>query len=151
MNYILYFFILFYFIFYCCSSTVVSIPPFPPPTSHPQFPALIPFPPLVLSMCPLQQFLKTLPPCPLLSLPTSPMVTVSLFLISMSLIIFHLFVCFVDQVPLIGEIIWYLSFTAWLISLSIMLSSSIHAKQRVGFPSFFLLHSIPSCECTIVF
>ena len=30
-------------------------------------------------------------------------------------------------VPLIGEIIWYLSFTAWCISLSIVLSSSTHA------------------------
>ena len=33
----------------------------------------------------------------------------------------------VDYVPVKGEIIWYLSLTAWLISLSIMLSSSIHA------------------------
>ena len=34
---------------------------------------------------------------------------------------------FVDYVPVKGEIIWYLSLTVWLISLSIMLSSSIHA------------------------
>ena len=31
-----------------------------------------------------------------------------------------------------GEIIWYFSFTTWLISLNIMLSSSIHAVARVG-------------------
>ena len=36
-----------------------------------------------------------------------------------------------------GEIIWYLSFTTWLISLSIMLSSSIHAVEK-GRSSFFL-------------
>ena len=40
---------------------------------------------------------------------------------------------------------WYLSFTTWLISLSIILSSSIHAVLRVGAPSFFLLRSIPLC------
>ena len=44
---------------------------------------------------------------------------------------------FCDSVQHIGEIIWYLSFTAWLISLSIMLSSSIHAVTK-GRRSFFL-------------
>ena len=52
-----------------------------------------------------------------------------MFLTSMSLVIFCLLVCFVDYVPVKGEIIWYLSLTAWLISLSIMLSSSIHAWE----------------------
>ena len=37
---------------------------------------------------------------------------------------------FVDYVPVKGEIIWYLSLTAWLISLSIILSSSIHAVAK---------------------
>ena len=50
-----------------------------------------------------------------------------------------------------AEIVWYLSFTAWLISLSIMLPRSIHALVRVGSPSFFLEHGIPLCKCTIVF
>ena len=45
---------------------------------------------------------------------------------------------------------WYLPFTAWLISLSLMLSSSIHAVMK-GRSSFFLLHSIPFCKCTVVF
>ena len=36
----------------------------------------------------------------------------------------------VDYVPVKGEIIWYLSLTAWLISLRIMLSSSIHAATK---------------------
>ena len=67
----------------------------------------------------------------------SPLVTVSLFFISMSLVMFSLLVCFVDQVPLEGGIIWYLSFTIWLISLSIMLSSSVHVVTK-GRSSFFL-------------
>ena len=50
---------------------------------------------------------------------SSHLVPVSLFLISMCLVLLCSFVCFVDQIPLIGEIIWYLSFTAWHISLSI--------------------------------
>ena len=66
-----------------------------------------------------------------------PLVTVSLLLISMSLVIFCVFVCFVNWVPLIGEIIQYLSFAAWLTSLSIMLSSSIYAVAK-GRSSFFL-------------
>ena len=44
---------------------------------------------------------------------------------------------FVDYVLVKGEIIWYLSLTAGLISLSIMLSSSIHAVAK-GISSFFL-------------
>ena len=68
--------------------------------------------------------------------PPYPLVTVSLYFISMSLVIFGLLVCFLDQVPLKGEIIWSLSLTAWLISLSIMLSSSIHAISK-GMISFF--------------
>ena len=59
-------------------------------------------PPLALSMCSLHMFLGG--PSPIFShypsLP-SPLVTVSLFFISMALVIFCLLVCFVDQVPLI--------------------------------------------------
>ena len=40
----------------------------------------------------------------------------------MSLVIFCLLFFVVDYVPVKGEIIWYFSLTAWLISLSIMLS-----------------------------
>ena len=50
------------------------------------------------------------------------------------------FVCFflsIDYVPVKGEIIWNLSLPTWLISLSIMLSSSIHAVAK-GRSSFFL-------------
>ena len=48
----------------------------------------------------------------------------------MSLVIFCLFFSSVDYVPVKGEIIWSLSLTAWLISLSIMLSSSIEEKSK---------------------
>ena len=97
---------------------------------------LPPFP-FALSMYPLYMFLDNPSPFPWVSPPTSPLVTVSLSFISMSLVLFCLLVCFVDYILLIGEIIWYLSFTTWLISLSIMLSSSIHAVAK-GISSFFL-------------
>ena len=42
---------------------------------------------------------------------------------------------------------WYLSYTNWLISLSIIVSSSIHAGAK-GRNSSFLLHTIPLCKCT---
>ena len=44
------------------------------------------------------------------------------------------------MIPLIGEIMWYLFFIAWLISLSIMFSRSIHATTK-GRSSFFLFLS----------
>ena len=101
---------LFYFLklFYCYSITVVCVypPPLPPP--QPNLPSSCFHALLVQSMCPLQLFLKTLPPCPSLSPPSTPLVTVRLFLISMSLFIFCLLFSFLDQVPVKGEIIWYL-------------------------------------------
>ena len=48
----------------------------------------------------------------------------------MSLVIFCLLFSFVDYVPVKGEILWHLSLTAWLISLSIMLSNSQRAVGR---------------------
>ena len=138
--------------FYCCSSTLVSIfwPSLssspPTPTSHHQS-----YRPLALSMGPRHMFLgDPSPSSPCYPPPPSPLVTISLFFISMSLVIFWLLVCIVVYVPLIGEIMWYLSFTSWLISLSILLSSSIHAVAKAR-SSFFLLHSIPLCKCTTVF
>ena len=58
--------------------------------------------------------------------PPPPRGIVRLFLTSMSLVIFCLLFSSIDYVPVKGEIVWYLFLTAWLISLSIMLSSSIH-------------------------
>ena len=82
---------------------------FPAPLPHPSQTHLLPLlppSPLVLSMCPLQQFLKTLLP----AVPTpSPLATVRLFLISMTMVIFCLLFSFVDYVPVKGEIIW----TGW--------------------------------------
>ena len=69
--------------------------------------------------------------------PHSPLAIVRLFLTSMSLVIFCLLFSSIYYVPVKGEIIWYLSLTIWLISLSIMLSSSIHAVAK-GISSFFL-------------
>ena len=72
-----------------------------------------------------------------LSPPHSPLTIVRLFLTSMSLVIFCLLFSSIAYVPVKGEIIWYLSLTSWLISLSIMLSSFIHAVAK-GISSFFL-------------
>ena len=52
---------------------------------------------------------------------------------------------------IIVEIIWYFSFTTWLVSLSIMLSSCIYTVENGRNSSFFLMHSIPFCKCTMVF
>ena len=97
--------------------------------SHPQS-----YPPLALSMDPLYMFFDDpLPPFPHYFPPSSPLVIVSLFFISISLFIFSsLLVCFVDYVPLIGDIIWYFYFTALLTSFSIMLqywSKNRHIDQ----------------------
>ena len=73
----------------------------------------------------------------ILVLPHCPLVIVRLLLTSMMLVIFCLLFSFVDYVLVKGQIIWYLSLTTWLISLSIMLSSSIHAVAK-GMSSFFL-------------
>ena len=95
-------------------------------------------PTLVWSMSPLYLFLDLALPLlfPFIHLP-SPLVTVSLFFISMSLVVFCSLVHFVDYVPLISQVIWYLSFTTRLISLSIILYSSILAVAKCR-SSFFL-------------
>ena len=99
--------------------------------------SILPPTPLSLSMGPLYMFLKlTLPllsPVIPLSLPSGHCQFVLYFHVSL----FCSLVCFVDQVPLVGEIIGYLSLTIWLISLSIMLSRSIHAIMKCR-SSFFL-------------
>ena len=107
------------FLEYSCLHFPLLLFPAPhTPTSYPQ-----PFPTLDLSMHPLYMFLdNSFPSFSHYLPPSSPLVIVSLFFISISLFIFSsLLVCFVDYVPLIGDIIWYFYFTALLTSFSIML------------------------------
>ena len=127
-------FILFWF-FYCCSIIVVCIfSPLlhPTPAKPTSLPHLNP-PPL---FCPCVFYSSSWKPLSPLSPPHSPLAIVRLFLTSMSLVIFCLLFSSVDYVPVKGEIIWHLPLTAWLISLSITLSSSIHAVPE-GISSFF--------------
>ena len=125
-----FFFTFFKFIFYFYSVTIVCI--FSPanPTS-----LLHLYPPSWF--CPCVLYSSSYRPLSPLSPSHSPVAILTMFLISMSLVIFCLLFSFVDYVPVKGEIIWYLSLTAWLFSLSIMLSSSIHAVAK-GISSFFL-------------
>ena len=105
----------------------------PTPVNPTSLPHLYPPP----WFCPCVLYSSSCKPLSPLSPPHSPLAIVTLFLISMSLVVFCLLFSFVDYVPVKGEIIWYLSLTTWLISLSIMLSSSIHAVAK-GISSFFL-------------
>ena len=128
--------LVFFFNFYCYSITVLwlfspSLHPTPEePTSLPHLHHPPWFGPGVLynSSC---NSLSSLSPL------HSPLTIVRLFLTSMSLVVFCLLFSSVDYVPVKGEIIWYLSLTAWLTSLSIMISSSIHAVAK-SISSFFL-------------
>ena len=123
----------FFFNFCCYSITVVCI--FPHHTPHPSQSHLPPV--LPPSFCPCVLYSSSWKPLSPLSPPHSPLAIVRLFLTSMSLVIFCLLFSFVDYLPVKGEIIWYLSLTTWLISLSIMLPSSIHAAAMCK-SSFFL-------------
>ena len=138
----------FFFNFYSIKIVCIFSPSFHPTPANPtSFPNL--YPPSWFCPCVLYSSSSTLlsPPSP----PPSPLAIVTLYLISMSLVIFCLLFSFVDYVPVKGEIIWYLSLTAWLISLSIMLCSSIHAVAN-SISSYLLpVHRIPLCKCTIVF
>ena len=116
-------------IFYC-SITVVCIfsPPLYPTPAKPTSLFCFHPPPW---FCPCVLYSSSWKPFSLLSPLPSPLAIVRLFLTSMSLVIFCLLFSFVDYIPVKGEIIWYLSLTDWLMSLSIMLSSSIHAVAKV--------------------
>ena len=115
------------FIFLFCPN------PSTPPANPTSLPHLYPHP----WFCPCVLYSSSCRPLSPLSPPHSLLAIVTLFLISMSLVIFCLLFFVVDYVPVKGEIIWYLSLTTWLISLSIMLSSSIYAVAK-GISSFFL-------------
>ena len=132
-------FLFLFLFFYCYLITVVclfspSLHPTPgEPTSLPPL-----HPPPWICSCVL--YSSSCNPLYLLSPPPPPtpaLAIVTLFLTSMSLVIFCLLFPSIAYVPVKGEIIWYLSLTSWLISLSIMLSSFIHAVAK-GISSFFL-------------
>ena len=148
-HHLAYFYFFIFFNFYCYSITVVCLfsPSLPPTPSKPTSLPCFHLPPW---FCPCFLSSSSWKPFSLLSPLPSPLAIVRLFLISMSLVMFCLLFSYVDYVPVTGEIIWYLSLTSWLISLSIMFSSSIHAVARDR-SSFFLLGSIPWCKCTTVF
>ena len=123
--------------------------PFPPPT--PAEPTSLPHLHPTPWFCPCVLYSSSCNPFSSLSPPHSPLPIVRLFLTSKSLGIFCLLFSSIYYVPVKGEIIWYLSLTTWLISLSIMLSSSIHAVTKGISSSFSLLCRIPLCKYTIVF
>ena len=105
---------------------------------HPSTPPQVNPPPSPTSTLPLgfvHVSFIVVPVIPSSHCPPYPLAIVRLFLTSMSLVIFCLLFSSVDYVPVKGEIIWYLSLPVWLISLSIMLSSSIHAvaKESLAF------------------
>ena len=133
---IIYIYIYIFKLFYCCSITVVCIfsPSLhPTPAKHTSLPCFHP----PRWFCPCVLYSSSWKPFSPLYLPPSPLAIIRFFLTSMSLVIFCFLFSFVDYVSVKGEIIWFLSLTAWLISLSIMLSSSIHAVTKGG-SSFFL-------------
>ena len=141
-------FLFFLFIFYCYSSTVVCL--FSPalhPT--PAEPTTLPHPTLPLGFVHVSSIV--VPVIPSSDCPTHPRAILRLVSTSISLVIFCLLFSSIYYVPVKCKIIWLLSFTAWLISLSIMLSSFIHAVAK-GISSFCsLLRRIPLCKYTIDF
>ena len=74
----------------------------------------------------------------------SPWTTVSWFFVSRSLFLFCLLAYFVHYSLYISEIIWYLSFSDLLVSLSIILSRSIHAvkKGKISFLYSLVCHCV---------
>ena len=127
----------FHKLLYCCSITVVCIlsQPFPLPT--PAKPTSLPcfHPPLWFCLC----VLIVVPENPSTHCPF-PRPLWLLLDCSYFQCLWLYFVCFsllLIMFQLEGEIIWYLSLTTRLISLSIMLFSSIHAVAK-GISSFFL-------------
>ena len=130
------YYIQFFFYFYCYWITVVCL--FYPslhytPAGPPHHPHLHPPP----WYCPCVLYSSSCNPLSSLSPPHYALRIVRLFLTSMALVIFCFLFSPIYYVPVKGEIIWYLCLTVWLISLSKMISSSIHAVAK-GISSFFL-------------
>ena len=86
----------------------------------------------------------------------SPHPPTAISLLSMSLYLFFLLVHLVHQIPHLSEIIQYLSFSDWLISLSIMLPRTTYAVAKSKNSFFFtakyiynFLYSIDAYACII--
>ena len=126
-TYIILFFLI--LILYCYSITVVCLfsPSLHPTPAEPtSLPPLHPPPwfcPCVLYSSSCNPLYPLSPPPP----PNPALAIVRLFLTSMTLVIIGLLFPSIAYVPVKGEIIWYLSLTSWLISLSIMLSN-VHSS-----------------------
>ena len=135
--FLLFLFSFFNLFFYCCSSTVVCLSSHYSPPAQPSSPPSRDSTPLGFVH---MSYFIVVPKNPS---PFSPIILsylpsgYCLFVLYFNVSGYILLACFFDYVPVKGEIIWYLSFTAWLISPSIMLSSSIHAVVK-GRRSFFL-------------
>ena len=129
--------------FYCCS---LLLHPHSLPTVNPPSHCLWPW---VLYSCSLTcSFLYF----PLLFSLSSPLWSLSVCSLFPCLWFnFARFCVLLIRFHFIGEIIWYLSFTAWLISFRIMLSIPSMLLWKVGVPLPFLLYSIPLCKCTTGF
>ena len=113
-------FVLFHKLLYCCSITVVCIFSPPPPPPQPNLPPS-PASTLLLGFVHVSFIVvpeNPSPHCPLL-LPSGYCQIVLNFNVSGYILPFFSFVAYI---LVKGEIIWYLSLTAWLIPLSIMLS-----------------------------
>nr|KAF6407287.1 hypothetical protein HJG59_009930 [Molossus molossus] len=80
-----------------------------------------------------------------------PLRFISLFPTSMSLDLFCSSAYFVHYIPQISDIMWNLSFSDWLISLSIILCRSLHVISKGRDLSSLQLHSTPLCKCTTAF
>ena len=61
----------------------------------------------------------------------------------------HYFACY--EIPCMSEIMWYLFFSDWLISLRIMFSRFIHAFVKGRFPSFHSNYFCIYCVFSIEF
>ena len=104
---------------------------------------LLPFSPLTPSLpqqsphcclCPWVFFPFSLIPPP----PSLPHHLLSSGPLSMNLSLFCLLVQFLCYIPYMSEIIWHLSCSVWLISLSVMFSMSIHTVAK-GKPFIFFM------------
>ena len=112
------------------------------------FSLLIPSPPQSLHCCPRPWVLFpfcSIPPLPNCYHPPPPPLSCYSALYLWVCLYFCLLVWFVYSLPHMSEIIWYLSFSDWLISLSTMFSRSIHTVKK-GKVFFFFISSISLCK-----